>query len=376
MSLQVGIIGMPNAGKSTLLNALTHAHAESSNYPFCTIEKNVGVTTIEDPRLHSLAEALHPEEVVPATIQFVDIAGLVRGASKGEGLGNKFLGHIREADALLHVVRAFQDEATVHVEGGIDPLRDCEVVMLELMLADLETVERQAEKVRKQAKGNPKEAAEALDELDRLAGILRKGIPLSVLLHPGDPAAGPEAQVPALRVRARDLFLLTLKPTLLVVNVDEGAAGESGALEPPLVESLRRASGAEVVPLAIRLEEELSRLSPEEREEMVRELSLPGDGLRRLIEESRRLLGLITFYTTANDKLKAWLIPAGTTAPEAAGRIHTDMQRGFIRVEVFSHSDLVRHGSRAELHKHGLVRTEGKEYVVRDGDVVQVLFHP
>jgi ribosome-binding ATPase YchF (GTP1/OBG family) len=384
VSLQVGIIGMPNVGKSTLLNALTHAHAEASNYPFCTIEKNVGVTSIEDRRLRDLATRLEPQEVVPATIQFVDIAGLVRGASRGEGLGNKFLGHIREADALVHVVRSFEDEQIVHVDGKIDPVRDLEIVHAELLLADLETVERHGEKLRKQAKGNPKEVEEALAHLEVLATALKEGRPAASLIPPdaaaaasdrpthggrgqAEPVRGPEPPAVAL---ARELFLLSLKPTLIVLNLDEGHAGESD----PQVEALRRAAGTEVLPMAVRMEEELSRLSPEERAALRAELELPGDPLPDLVERGRRLLGLITFYTVANDKLRAWLVPAGTSAPKAAGRIHTDMERGFIRAEVFSPDDLLAHGSRAELHKHGLIRVEGKEYLIRDGDVVQILF--
>ncbi len=397
MSLQLGIIGMPNVGKSTLLNALTHARAEASNYPFCTIEKNIGVTTMDDPRLRQLAAALHPEEVVPATIQFVDIAGLVRGASKGQGLGNRFLGHIREADALVHVVRDFQDEAIVHVDGTIDPRRDLEIVLAELMLADLDTVERHEEKLRKQAKGNPREVEDALTHLRVLAETLKGGLPVSSLQprstvqaprdgatagSPTSPAAsaaerhssgGPPAppDPPAIAL-ARELCLLTLKPSLIVVNVDEAAPGEN---DPALVETLRASSGADVIALSIRLEEELSRLPVEEGIAMRAELGLPDDPLRNLIEHGRRLLGLITFYTIANDKLRAWLVPAGTSVPRAAGRIHTDMERGFIRAEVFSPDDLRAHGSRAELHKHGLIRVEGKEYAVRDGDVIQILFH-
>lgn len=370
MSLQLGIIGMPNVGKSTLLNALTHAHAEASNYPFCTIDRNVGVTTIDDPRLRRLAEALQPEEVVPATIQFVDIAGLVRGASQGQGLGNRFLGHIREADALIHVVRDFEDEAIHHVDGSIDPRRDLEVVLAELMLADLETVERHAEKLRKQAKGNPREADEALSHLQILSDTLKAGRPVSSLVPAGKESDSAGESPPLLL--ARELCLLSLKPHLIVVNVDEAAPGED---DPPLVQALRTASGTDVVALSIRLEEELSRLSPGERASMRAELGLPDDPLRELVEHGRRLLGLVTFYTIANDKLRAWLLPSGTTVRRAAGQIHTDMERGFIRAEVFSPEDLLEHGSRAELHRHGLIRVEGREYHVRDGDVIQILFH-
>jgi hypothetical protein len=382
MSLQVGIIGMPNVGKSTLLNALTHAHAEASNYPFCTIDRNMGVTAIEDPRLMALAAKLQPEETVPASIQFVDIAGLVRGASRGEGLGNRFLGHIREADAVLHVVRSFSDEAIVHVDGTVDPVRDCEVVLTELMLADLETVERHEEKVKKQFKGNPREAEETLSVLEVLARGLREGKPAASLMparppihahdqghgHGQGPTHPPES--PALLL-ARELCLLTLKPTLVVLNIDEAASVHA---DDPRVEALRRATGTEVLPMAIRIEEELSRLEPAERETLARDLGLPADNLQRLVEAARRLLGLVTFYTIANDKLRAWLVPAGTSAPKAAGRIHTDMERGFIRLEVFTPEDLLAHGSRAALHKHGLIRVEGRDYLIRDGDVVQVLF--
>lgn len=406
MSLQVGIIGMPNVGKSTLLNALTHAHAEASNYPFCTIDRNMGVTAIEDPRLTALAAKLHPEETVPASIQFVDIAGLVRGASRGEGLGNRFLGHIREADALIHVVRSFGDEAIVHVDATVDPVRDCEVVLTELMLADLETVERHEEKVKKQSKGNPREAEETLSVLEVLAQRLRVGKPAASLALARPPAHAPgqghghgqgsthgpghgDSQQPAPApghshsqqpapapdspplVLARELCLLTLKPTLVVLNVDEASSANA---DDPRVEALRRAAGTEVLPMAVRIEEELSRLEPAERETLARDLGLPADNLRRLVEAARRLLRLITFYTIANNKLRAWLVPEGTSAPKAAGRIHTDMEQGFIRLDVFTPEDLLAHGSRAELHKHGLIRVEGRDYLIRDGDVVQVLF--
>ena len=361
MSLALGIIGMPNVGKSTLLNALTHAHAEASNYPFCTIEKNVGVVAIDDPRLESLSAALEPQETTPATIEFVDIAGLVRGASQGEGLGNKFLGHIREVDAIVHVVRCFGDENVAHVDGRVDPLSDLEIVETELLLADLQSLEKIRERVIKQAKGSPKHVQADLDRLDALIVAVRKGQPLRKLdLGEGE------------RQWAREYRLLSIKPQLVVANVDEADLEGGGS-----VARLRAHLGEQVPVLAIpvKIEEEIAQLPPAEQEAFVRDLGLEGVGLQQVVGEGRRLLGLITFYTVANEKLRAWLIPAGTPAPRAAGRIHTDMERGFIRMEVISVADVLEHKSRAALQKLGLIRTEGRQYVVQEGDVCQILFN-
>jgi ribosome-binding ATPase len=361
MALQMGIVGLPNVGKSSLLNALTHAHAESSNYPFCTIDKNVGVAAIDDPRLARLAELLTPQETIPAAIRFVDIAGLVRGASKGEGLGNQFLGHIREVDALVHVVRCFDHERVVHVDGSVDPLRDLEIVETELLLADLDTVDKHRAKILSRAKGNPRQVEAEIAVVDRLIGELRRGEPLRRM------ELAPEEEE-----KARELFLLTLKPLVVVANVAED--DPTGCA--PAVDRLRSGlRGESLLPLAVSLEEEIAHLDADDRAGMLSDLGLPGRGIDRLLEISRVLLRLITFYTTANEKLQAWLIPEGMKAPTAAGRIHTDMERGFIRMEVFHLEDLEAMRTRAELHRHGKIRVEGKDYTVRDGDICHILFH-
>jgi hypothetical protein len=364
MALRVGIIGLPNVGKSTLLNALTSAGAEASNYPFTTIDRNIGVAAVPDPRLEMLAQRLHPKEVTPATVEFVDIAGLVRGASQGEGLGNAFLAHIREMDVLIHVVRCFPGEEVVHVHGQVDPVADFQVVETELLLADADRLKKQMDRIRKQAKAHPEEAKELLAAMEDMQRRLDAGEPAR---------RWPEPLRRLLREdeRLADLHLLTDKKLVVVANVSEGNLdGE------PWVSRLREAVTAEVevIPIPVKLEAELAELDPQEREAFLRELGLAERGLERLVRTAARLLGLITFYTIANEKLRAWHIPKGTRAIEAAGRIHTDMAKGFIRMEVMSCSDILEHGSRAELHKRGLVRVEGKDYEVQDGDVCQVLF--
>ncbi len=362
MSLEMGIVGLPNVGKSTLLNALTHANAEASNYPFCTIDRNVGASIIDDPRLTRLAALLHPEETIHASIRFVDVAGLVRGASRGEGLGNQFLGHIREVDALVHVVRCFEDEKVVHVDGSVDPVRDLEIVDTELLMADLDTVERHRRKVEHGAKANPKQAAMDLESLAAIVDRLRRGVPLRRVALTREEAE-----------KARELCLLSAKPMVVVAN----AAEDDPAGSAPSVARLKAALDREPnLVLPISFEEELARLDPGEREGLLRDLGLPERGIDRLVALSRDILDLITFYTTANDKLQAWLIPRGTKAPRGAGRIHTDMETGFIRLEVFRLEDLEEFESRALLHKHGRIRIEGKEYEIQDGDVCHVLFHP
>ncbi len=361
MALKLGIIGMPNVGKSTLLNALTHAHAEASNYPFCTIEKNVGVVTVADPNLEKLAGVLEPKETIPAHIEFVDIAGLVRGASKGEGLGNKFLGHIRDVDAVAHVLRCFTDENVAHIDGRVDPIADFEIVETELLLADLEALERLKDRTEKQGKSDPKGIKEDLDRIESLMERVKEGVPLRRL------ELGEEEQH-----WAREYGLLSAKPVMTVANVDEDDLTGGG-----WVGRLRESLGSEVavLPVPVRIEEELAALSPEERQTFIEELGLEGSGLDRVVSEGRKLLGLITFYTIANEKLQAWLIPQGMTAPRAAGRIHTDMEKGFIRLEAMSVADLLEHGGRAALQKLGKVRVEGRDYLIQEGDVCQVLFN-
>jgi GTP-binding protein YchF len=353
MSLKLGIVGMPNVGKSTLLNALTHAHAEASNYPFCTIEKNIGVVAIEDPNLIALAAALEPKETIPATIEFVDIAGLVKGASRGEGLGNKFLGHIRDVDAIVHVVRCFDDGEVAHIDGRVDPLADLEIVDTELLLADLESLEKIQERIRKESKAHPKESQAEIDRVEVLVRAVKQGAPLRKF-------AIDETQ----REWVREFRLLTMKPVVVVANVGEDDFGGGARLT-----QLRAAleAGIPIVPISAKIENE--------RAAFMRDLGLGGSGLQRLVDEGRRLLRLITFYTVAHEKLQAWLIPQGTTAPRAAGRIHTDMEHGFIRMQAMSVADLLQHGSRAALLKHGLIRTEGRDYVIREGDVCQFLFN-
>jgi len=358
MGLSVGIIGLPNVGKTTLLNALARTGAEVSNYPFCTKDRNIGVAEVPDERLTKLQEVLKPQSTVPATVTFVDIAGLVRGASKGEGLGNRFLAYIREVDALAHVVRCFRDPDVAHVDGSVDPVRDVEVVEAELILADLEVAERAIARREKAVRSGDKEAKAELELLERVRDALGRGIPVRSL-----EVSPEEARV------LKGFSFLTAKPVLYVANTgeDEPSGGE-------LFERLKETVEEEILPLSAKMEGEIMELEdPEERKEFLEDLGLEEPGVNRLIRASYRLLGLITFYTTVHDKLQAWPVPKGTSAQEAAGEIHTDIERGFIRAEVASWEDLIRAGSWAELHRLGLVRSEGREYEVQDGDVV--VFH-
>jgi GTP-binding protein YchF len=359
--LKVGIVGLPNAGKSTLFNALTRAHAAVAGHPFTTTTPNIGDAAVPDPRLDRLAETLRPERVVPAHVRFVDIAGLVRGAHRGEGLGNRFLGHVREMDALLLVLRAFASGTAPHPEGKIDPARDLETLTTELALADLETVSRSAEKAERRAAGSRDDAErERAAALNRAAGALNRGVPVRAELSAQD------------LDRVREAFLLTAKPLLLVLNVGEEDAGR-----PDDVVARHRPSlpeGAEVVAVCAKLEEEVEDLADSDALELLDAFGIRDRGTSRITAAARRLLGLITFYSIESDECRAWLVPKGTTAVRAAAEIHTDMARGFIRAEAVAVEDLVEAGSVAAARERGAARIEGRDYSVRDGDVLTFRF--
>jgi GTP-binding protein YchF len=349
---------MPNVGKSTLFNAVTRTrNAEAANYPFCTIDPNVGVVNVPDPRIEPLAQLSKSKKVVPAAIEFVDIAGLVEGAAEGAGLGNQFLANIREVAAIAHVVRCFEDDDVVHVEGRVDPVADIETIDTELLLADLATLDRRRDRLVRAAKGDP-EAAGVLAAVDRLRAALEQGTP----------ARASGATLPP------DVQLLTAKPVIYVCNVEEGSLASGNAYVARVRERAAR-DGAEVVVVSARIEQELAELDEDEAQEFLRELGATRSGLERLIETGYRTLGLSTFFTASEKEVRAWTIPSGATAPEAAGEIHTDMQRGFIRAETIAWDVLVDIGSLAAARAKGLLRTEGKAYRVQDGDVVHFLFN-
>ena len=362
--LAVGIVGLPNVGKSTLFNALTAGEAAVSNYPFTTIEPNLGVVVVPDPRLEALVRLLETGAAIPSTIEFIDIAGLVEGASRGEGLGNQFLGAIRQVDAIAHVVRCFEGADVAHVFSELDPGRDAQVVETELLLADLEVLDRALEKRRRLWKTSPREYEAERERLLLYREKLQEGVPLRAL----------ELDRSALE-ELSSLGLLTGKPTLYVANLaEEDLPGDGSPLADRLSQSVASGTPTAVVPVVVKLEAELRQLEPEERKEFMREMGLESSGVDRLIEASFELLGLIRFYTLVSRKLRAWEVEDGTLAPEAAGRIHTDMDTGFIRARVASCDEVLEHGGFEKLHDLGLLRTEGKTYRIRDGDVVEFLF--
>ena len=362
--MKLGIVGLPNVGKSTMFNSITKAGAECANYPFCTIEPNVGVVPVPDERLEELTKMYNPQKTTHAVVEFVDIAGLVKGASKGEGLGNKFLSHIRETDAIVEVVRCFEDPNVVHVDGSVDPIRDIETINLELIFADIETVNKRLDKARKNLKADKKYQAE-IDLLEKIKENLENGISARAIDFNEEE-----------KDLVKEMFLLTTKPILYIANVNENQI-ENMENEPLVLKVKDYASkeNTEVIPLCVKIEEELSGLGEEDKKEMLEALGLEESGLDKVIKRSYDLLGLMSFLTAGEPEVRAWTIKKGTKAPEAAGKIHSDIERGFIKAEVVSFDDLIKEGSMVQAREKGLVRSEGKDYIMQDGDIVLFKFN-
>ncbi|MGW8128003.1 MAG: redox-regulated ATPase YchF [Stenotrophomonas sp.] len=362
MGIKCGIVGLPNVGKSTLFNALTKAGIAAANFPFCTIEPNTGIVPVPDPRLEALAAIVKPERVIPTTMEFVDIAGLVAGASKGEGLGNKFLAHIRETDAIAHVVRCFEDGNVIHVANKVDPIADIETIDTELALADLESVLKALDRANRAAKANDKEALARKPVLEKLAAALDQGRSAR--------SAGLDAEEKAL---VRDMFLITLKPLMYIANVAEDGFENNPHLD--AVRARAEAEGAEVVPVCAAIEEELAQLDDADRDEFLKDLGLDEPGLNRVIRAGYKLLGLQTYFTAGVKEVRAWQLRAGSTAPQAAGVIHTDFERGFIRAETIGYDDFITLKGEQGAKEAGRLRLEGKDYIVKEGDVLHFRFN-